>query len=52
MNIPIVFEDDYLLVVDKPIGVAVNRSENEKRETLQDWAEENLKSQISNLKSN
>ena len=49
MNIPIVFEDDYLLVVDKPIGVAVNRSENEKRETLQDWADK--KYQISKIKN-
>ncbi len=50
MNIPIVFEDDYLLVVDKPIGVAVNRSENEKRETLQDWADDKIKDQRSKIK--
>ena len=37
MEIPILFEDDYLLVIDKPSGIAVNRSENEKNETVQDW---------------
>ena len=43
MDIPIIFEDDFLLAINKPAGIAVNRSDNEKNETIQDWAEEKLK---------
>ncbi|HKC14941.1 MAG TPA: RluA family pseudouridine synthase [Patescibacteria group bacterium] len=32
-----IFEDDDLIVVDKPAGVTVNRSETTKSDTLQDW---------------
>lgn len=39
MNIPIIFEDDAILVIDKPPGVVVNRAESVKGETVQDWAE-------------
>ncbi|MBI3887882.1 RNA pseudouridine synthase [Candidatus Microgenomates bacterium] len=35
----IVFEDDGLLVIDKPYGVVVNRSQTTKEETVQDWVE-------------
>lgn len=38
MSIPVVFEDDSLLVIDKPSGVVVNRAETQKEETLEDWA--------------
>ncbi|MBI4099463.1 RluA family pseudouridine synthase [Candidatus Microgenomates bacterium] len=34
----IVFEDESLLVVDKPAGLVVNRAETQKEETLEDWA--------------
>lgn len=34
----IIFEDDSLLVIDKPAGVVVNRAESQKGETLEDWA--------------
>ena len=36
-----IFEDDHLLVIDKPAGVVVNRSATSKFETLQDWLVEN-----------
>ncbi|MCL5797528.1 MAG: RluA family pseudouridine synthase [Patescibacteria group bacterium] len=42
MEIKIVFEDGYLLVVEKPSGVVVNRAESVKGETIQDWAERKL----------
>lgn len=37
INIPIIFEDEYILAIDKPSGITVNRSENEKGDTVQDW---------------
>ena len=43
MKIKIVFEDDDLLVIEKPAGVVVNRAKTVKRETVQDWAEGYLK---------
>lgn len=33
----ILFEDNYLLVLDKPSGVVVNRAKTVREETLQDW---------------
>jgi 23S rRNA pseudouridine1911/1915/1917 synthase len=40
MNIPILYEDEDLLVVDKPAGIVVNRAETTKNDTtVQDWAE-------------
>ncbi len=39
MNIPVVFEDDYLLVLNKPAGMVVNRAETVSSETVQDWVE-------------
>ena len=36
MKLQIVFEDEQILVVDKPAGLVVNRSETIKEETLQD----------------
>ena len=47
----ILYEDEFLLVLNKPAGWVVNRSETIKEETLQDWLEKNLKSKILNLKS-
>jgi len=45
----IVFQDDFLLVIDKPAGMVVNRAETTKNEeTVQDWAERKLK--IQNVK--
>lgn len=53
MNIPIIFEDNDLLVVNKPAGIVVNRSETQKDNyTLQDWVEENIELDSSNAESN
>lgn len=41
MEITIIYEDNDLVVVDKPAGMTVNRAETTKNEvTVQDWAEE------------
>lgn len=37
LTIPILFEDDALVVVAKPAGVVVNRAQSTKAPTLQDW---------------
>lgn len=43
MDIPIIFEDEALLIVDKPAGITVNRAETTKDTlTVQDWAEKKL----------
>jgi 23S rRNA pseudouridine1911/1915/1917 synthase len=42
MNIPIVFEDESLIIIDKPAGIVVNRSLNSPHDTVQDWAEKKL----------
>lgn len=46
----ILFEDESLLVLDKPSGVTVNRSDTTTgEETVQDWVENKLKVQIEKL---
>lgn len=42
MNIHILYEDESLMVIDKPPGVVVNRVETEKAETVADWVEEKI----------
>lgn len=43
MKIPkIVFEDNFILVINKPSGLVVNRAETVKVETLQDWVDKTL----------
>ena len=37
MDIPILYEDGEIVVIDKPSGVICNRAETVKSETLQDW---------------
>ena len=37
MNFSIIYEDQDLLVINKPCGVVVNRAETVKEETVQDW---------------
>lgn len=45
MKISVIFEDDDLLIVDKPAGITVNNSETTKsQDTVQDWAEEKFRS--------
>ena len=42
-NVRIIFQDDDLLILDKPSGITVNKSETTKNEqTVQDWVEENF----------
>lgn len=38
-DIPILFEDDAILAINKPPGLVVNRAESVKTETVQDWVE-------------
>ncbi len=40
MEIPILFEDSEIVVIDKPSGVVCNRAETIKEQTLQDWYDE------------
>lgn len=42
MNPKVLYEDDILLVIDKPAGIVVNRAESTKGETVQDWVEKYL----------
>ena len=39
LEIPILFEDDCIVVINKPDRVVVNRAETVRGETLQDWME-------------
>ncbi|MCX6793864.1 MAG: RluA family pseudouridine synthase [Candidatus Gottesmanbacteria bacterium] len=39
MNIPILFEDDAMIAVNKPPGIVVNNAESVKIDTVQDWVE-------------
>ena len=48
MQIPVIFEDSEIVVLDKPSGVVCNRAETVTSETLQDWWDDKYKS--SNLK--
>lgn len=43
MGVKIVFEDEEVLVLEKPAGMVVNRAKSVKRETVQDWIENYLK---------
>ena len=46
MEIPIVFEDSDIVVIDKPSGIVCNRAETVRGETLQDWWEERFSQQL------
>lgn len=39
MEIPVLYEDESLLVIDKPPGVVVNRAQSVQTPTVQDWVE-------------
>lgn len=43
MEIPVIFEDSEIVVIDKPSGVVCNRAETVAVETLQDWMVETLR---------
>jgi len=42
MEVKIVYEDQAILVIDKPAGLVVNRAESVKEMTLQDWIADRL----------
>jgi len=41
----IIYQDEELLVLDKPTGMVVNRAESVKGETVQEWVENTIKDQ-------
>jgi len=47
----ILYEDEFLLVLNKPAGWVVNRSQTVKKETLQDWLEKNFQFSIFNFQN-
>lgn len=51
MELPILYEDEEIIVIDKPSGVVVNRAETVKEETVQDWMDTRFKIQDSRMKS-
>ncbi|HBC72588.1 MAG: Pseudouridine synthase [Candidatus Amesbacteria bacterium GW2011_GWB1_47_19] len=51
MEPKIIFEDESLVVVDKPAGMVVNKAQSVKDVTVQEWFAPKLKSQNSKLKS-
>ncbi len=46
-DIKVIFEDEHLVVVDKPSGIAVNKAKTIKSQTVQDWWEARLSGQSS-----
>lgn len=51
MDIPILYEDESLLVINKPPGIIVNRAESVKEETVQDWAAPKILPSVSTPKT-
>ena len=47
----IIYEDEWLLVINKPAGMVVNRAETVGGETLQDWLEKNFQFSIFNFQN-
>jgi 23S rRNA pseudouridine1911/1915/1917 synthase len=47
----VLYEDEFLLVLNKPAGWVVNRSQTVKKETLQDWLERNFQFSIFNFQN-
>ncbi|MBI4034878.1 MAG: hypothetical protein HY381_00590, partial [Candidatus Chisholmbacteria bacterium] len=50
MEPAIIFEDEQMVVIDKPAGMVVNKAETVSEETVQDWAERKLKMQSAKRK--
>ncbi|MCL4360554.1 RluA family pseudouridine synthase [Patescibacteria group bacterium] len=48
MDIPVIYEDHDVIVINKPPGIVVNNAQSVKGETVQDWAALRFKSQIAN----
>jgi 23S rRNA pseudouridine1911/1915/1917 synthase len=49
MDIPILFEDSEIVVIDKPSGIVCNRARTITQPTIQDWLAEKLQIPIINL---
>jgi 23S rRNA pseudouridine1911/1915/1917 synthase len=45
-NFQIIFEDEQFLVLNKPAGIVVNKSDSAKETTVQEWMEEKLASEV------
>lgn len=41
-NVEVIFEDDFLLAINKPVGLVVNRSQTSQSNTLQDYLVQNV----------
>lgn len=52
IEIPVVYETDDYFVINKPVGVVVNRAESIKGETIQDWIEKTQKIKIEKTQNN
>lgn len=52
MKISILFENDDLLVIDKPFGLVVNNADTVTGETVQDWMKKNYEFRIMNYELN
>ncbi len=48
MNIEVVFEDQDILIINKPAGLVMNRADSVKVLTLQDWLEKKLEKETIN----
>lgn len=51
MDLPILFEDEEIVVIEKPSGVVCNRAETVKTETIQDWMDNRYALQTRNAKT-
>lgn len=49
MEPKIIYEDQSLIVIDKPVNMVVNKSETTKRNTVQEWVESQFKVQSASL---
>ena len=53
MKIDVIYEDEDILVINKPAGMTVNRADTTRNEeTVQDWSELKIKDQISKIIDN
>ena len=46
----VLYEDDDIIVINKPFGVVVNRAASVKGKTVQEWMESKVKDQRSKVK--
>jgi len=51
MEIEILYEDEDTIVINKPVGVVVNRADSVKETTIQDWIENKFPNNFLNIES-